>query len=223
MSLKVISDGSGVHVTGSSNADATAEVCTLQKKFNVVQSTVVPNINILFFICTCTLLKYQVPLMRPMTESESPTSPSALASVILTALSPCGRHIAVVTWTLKDEVYGVTRAPYSELLVYSIFQASTPVPTHVMIAEGDIPPAPNPEWVCVQQVRLYELALSPTAPAKPEDLLNPPIVDDNAYMTWCADSSLVLIVPVIDKGERPCKCPFLCFSDKCTYYFPLAI
>ena len=99
-------------------------------------------------------------------------------------------------------MYGVTRPPYSELQVYSVYQAPKPEPTHTQIAMGNVPPQPDPEWLCVKCARLYDLALSPGSPVTPKDLMNPPIEADNSLIAWTDDSSLVLMVPVIEKGEN---------------------
>jgi hypothetical protein len=122
--------------------------------------------------------------------------------------------IAVVTWTRDDEVFGVTRAPYSELIVwgrrnikpkYCGKSALSPE-----LGQIDVNGIDYDDWECLGVARLYELSLSPYTTPSPTLLLNPPIAHCHAHIDWTESGSLVVVVPVIPTTEQnlPAKKPF---------------
>jgi hypothetical protein len=116
-------------------------------------------------------------------------------------MSPCGKYIAVVTWTLDDDVYGVSRAPYSELILWKLFQPPTPERTIKQIIAGEYPETPEVLWVCFAKANLYDLALSPKEHPTIDVLSNPPITDLQSYIAWDANSGFILFTQVIDLDD----------------------
>jgi len=121
-------------------------------------------------------------------------SPSALASVVLTSMSPCGCYIAVVTSTQTKDThsrYHLSK-PFSELIVWQLQKVDG-----LLIEENH----PNefsllPQWHCIGRANLFEIAISPRSPPSASLLLSPPDIADHAHIDWNDRGSLIVVTPV---------------------------